>query len=232
MIRILLVDDHASLRESLAFMLEQEPDMTVLAQAETLAEARRMLGEAGASVDLAIIDLDLPDGSGADLIGDLHRANRGALALVLTAYSERERIARAVESGAAGVLHKSTRISGVIDAARRLVAGESLLSTAEVVELSLIAGRRRREDEEARSRIERLTPREREVLQTLADGLSDKEIAGQLYIGVGTVQTHVVRILAKLEVSSRLQAVMFAVRNGAVEVDGSLRPGSRGPKDT
>ena len=101
--RVLLVDDHATFREPLAFMFEREPDFEVVAQAGSLTEARCMLGGA----DLAVVDLDLPDGDGTELLGELRAANPRGMVLVLTASSDREAHARAVEAGAAGVLHKS-----------------------------------------------------------------------------------------------------------------------------
>src|SRR4051794_12415080 len=102
MIRILLIDDHASTREPLAFMLEQEADLTIIAQAGSIAEARQAIEESGRAVDVAIVDLGLPDGSGEELIPVLRDANRDADALVLTYYSDRERLARAVRAGASG----------------------------------------------------------------------------------------------------------------------------------
>jgi RNA polymerase sigma factor (sigma-70 family) len=102
---------------------------------------------------------------------------------------------------------------------RHLLAGESLLSQNETVELLRLADRDREQNKEAQRAISSLTPREREVLQALADGLSDKEIAERLYVSSGTVRNHVISILRKLNVHSRLQALVFAVRHGAVEID-------------
>lgn len=215
MIRVLLVDDHAVLREPLAFVFDKEPDFEVVGHAGSLAEARGMLK----GVDLAILDLDLPDGLGTDLIEELQADNPRAMALVLTGISERAQLVLAIEAGAAGVLRKTARISEIVGAARKLCAGEYLLSQQEVVEAVRLAGRRRRESDEARAKLARLTPRERQVLAVLAEGLSDKEIAERLHVGVGTVRTHVESILAKLEVASRLQALVFAVRHGAVTID-------------
>lgn len=195
-------------------MFDREPEFTVVGQAGSLAEARRMLE----GVDVAVVDLDLPDGNGIELIGELRAANPQGLVLILTASIDRGVHARAVEAGAAGVLHKSLRIREIIDAVRRLEAGESLLSPDELGELLRLASQQRAQDREASLAIESLTPREREVLQALTDGLSDKEIAERLYVGVGTVRTHVVHILEKLGVNSRLQALVFAVRHGAVEI--------------
>ncbi len=212
--RVLLVEDHATFREPLAFMFDWEPDFEVVAQAGSLAEARRMLD----GIDLAVVDLDLPDGDGTELIGELRATNPHGMVLVLTASAQREVHARAVEAGAAGVLHKTARIKEVIDAARRLVAGEALLSTDEIIELLRLADRRREQDREAQRMIEQLTPREREVLQLLAEGLSDKEISARLYVGSGTVRNHVVSIFGKLGVHSRLQALLFAARHGLVDI--------------
>jgi DNA-binding NarL/FixJ family response regulator len=212
--RVLLVDDHATFREPLAFMFEREPEFEVKAEAGSLAEARGMLE----GVDLAVVDLDLPDGNGTELIGELRAANPRGAVLVLTASAERDAYARAVEAGAAGVLHKSVRIKEVVGAARRLMAGEPLLSTGEVVELLQLAGRRREENHDARRAVESLTPREREVLESLAEGLSDKQISERLNVGIGTVRNHVVNIFNKIGVHSRLQALLFAVRQGIVEI--------------
>ncbi len=212
--RVLLVDDHASFREMLALVFDQEPEFEVVAQAGSLAEARRMLG----SVDLAVVDLILPDGDGTELIGELRAVNPHCAVLVLTASAEREAHARAVEAGAAGVLHKSVHIEDVISAARRLARGEAILPMDEVIELLRLASRQQKRDYEAQRTSEQLTPREREVLRALADGLSDKEIAERLHIGTGTVRNHFMNIFNKLGVHSRLQALVFAVRHGLVEI--------------
>ena len=218
-IRMMLVDDHASFRQPLAFMLEREPDLTVVAQADSLAKAREILGDAELAVDVAMVDLELPDGSGVEFIDELHEARPRTLALVLSAYSDRVLLARAIEAGAAGVIHKSSRLNDIVNAVRRLHAGEQLLSQQEVIEAVRLVSRQRREDREAELVAGKLTRREQEVLQALAEGLSDKEIAARLYVGVGTVRTHIASILAKLEVQSRLQVLVFAVRHGLVQID-------------
>jgi DNA-binding NarL/FixJ family response regulator len=217
-IRVLLVDDHDSFRQPLAFMLEREPDLAVVAQADSLTEAREVLGNAELAIDVVVVDLELPDGSGVDFIGELYEARPRALALVLSAYSDRALLARAIEAGAAGLVHKSSRLDEIVAAVRRLHAGEQLLSQQEVIEAVRLVSRQRREDREAELTIGKLTPREQEVLQALAEGLSDKEIAERLYVGIGTVRTHITSILTKLGVQSRLQALVFAVRHGIVKI--------------
>ena len=214
--RILLVEDHASFRQTLAFVFDQQPEFEVVAQAGTLADARLMTG--GVETDLGVIDLSLPDGEGTELIEELREANPHFAALVLTASLDRTEHARAVEAGAAGVLHKSADVDEILDATRRLAEGETLLSQDELVALLRLAGQNREEELEARASIEQITPREREVLQTLAEGLSNKEIAAKLHMSVDTERTHMMNILNKLGVHSRLQALLFAARHGLVEI--------------
>lgn len=219
-IRVMLVDDHITLREPLAFMLERQSDLAVSAQASSLVEAKELLRDDNLAVDVAVVDMDLPDGSGEDFIADLRGGRPRATVLVLSALSERERLARAIEAGAAGVMHKSTtRLGDIVEAVRRVYAGEQLLSRQEVSEALRLVTRERQKNREEQRTIGKLSPREREVLQALAEGLSDKEIAQKLYVGVGTIHTHIKSILAKLEVHSRLQALVFAVRHGVVEID-------------
>jgi len=213
--RVLLVEDHTSFREMLSFVFDREPEFEVVAQAESLAGARRMLE----GVDIAVVDLDLPDGNGMDLIGELHAVNPDGVVLVLTASPEREVHARAVQEGAAGVLHKAVRVKDIVGAARHLIAGEPILSVNEVLELLRIAGRSWERDSESQQAIDQLTPREREILWALADGLSDKKIAKRLGVSIGTVGNHFTSIYKKLGVRSRLQALVFALRHGIVDVD-------------
>jgi DNA-binding NarL/FixJ family response regulator len=214
--RILIVEDHASFRQTLAFVFDQEPEFEVVAQAGTLAEARRTMDDSEA--DLGIIDLSLPDGEGTDLIEELREANPDFAALVLTASMDRMEYARAVEAGAAGVLHKSADVDSILDATRRVGEGEALLSDDELISLLRLAGQNREEEVEARASIEQITPREMEVLQMLASGLSNKEIAAELHMSVDTERTHMMNILNKLGVHSRLQALVFAARHGLVKI--------------
>jgi DNA-binding NarL/FixJ family response regulator len=214
--RILLVEDHASFRQTLAFVFDREPEFEVVAQAGSLAEARKVME--GLEVDLGVIDLALPDGEGIELIKDLREANPNFAALVLTASLDRAEHARAVESGAAGILHKSAGVDEILDATRRLGEGETLLSQEELIALLRLAGQSREEEREARASIEQITLREREVLQALGEGLSNKEIAAKLHVSVDTERTHMMNILNKLGVHSRLQALLFAARHGLIKI--------------
>ena len=217
-IRLLLVEDHVSFREATASLFEREPGFEVVGQAGSLAEVRKMLEEGASEADVALVDLGLPDGYGGDLIKELRTANPRAQALVLSATLEQAEIARAVEAGAAGVLHKSADIEEVVEAVRRVRAGEMLLPLEEVVELLRYAGSHREQEQEARQAIAQLTPREKEVLEALAEGLDGKDIAQRLGISTVTERNHVASILAKLGVHSRLQALIFAAKHGVVDI--------------
>jgi DNA-binding NarL/FixJ family response regulator len=215
--RILLVEDHASFRQALAFMFEREQEFVVTGQAGSLAEARAFMRKVPDGVDVAVVDLALPDGDGYELIEEL-ASRPGVMTLVLSASLEPARFARAVEAGASGVLHKSAAIGEVVEAVRRLESGEALLSPAEVIEMLRMVSRKRQEEYEAQRAIEKLTPREKQVLQALGEGLDSKDIAEKLHITVETERTHMVNILGKLDVHSRLQALVFAARHGLVEI--------------
>src|SRR5215211_1210187 len=214
-IRVLLVDDHRSVLLPLAFLLDREPDFAVVGQAASMAEARRHL--AAVAVDVAIIDLHLPDGRGIDLIRELRAANPAAAAIVLTGSASARTRALAIEAGAAGVLDKLTADhTDVADAIRRACAGELLVPPAELTVLVREGRRLREEERAARAVLAQLTPREREILQALADGLGDKAIAERFSISDRTVRNHVVNLLNKLGVDSRMQALILAARLGAV----------------
>jgi PAS domain S-box-containing protein len=213
-VRVLLVEDHVSVRQALATAFGQEQDFEVAGQAGSLAEARQMLED----VDVAIVDLALPDGYGGEIITELRERNPEAQALVLTASPDRAAVARAVETGAAAVINKTVPLQEVLDTVRRLQAGEMLMPPEELVALPRVAGNQRRREPGDRQALANLTAREREVLQALANGLDSRQIADRLHISIRTEQNHVASILAKLGVHSRLQALVFALRYGIVEI--------------
>jgi PAS domain S-box-containing protein len=217
-VRVLLVEDHATVRDAIASSFEVEAGFEVVGQAASLAQARTMLEETGQRVDVAVVDLGLPDGYGADLIGELREKNPQAQVLVLSATADRSEIARVAEAGAAGILNKTVHLDEVVETVRRLRAGETIMPLEEVVELLRYAGRERRQEYEARQAIEKLTPREREVLQALAEGLDSERVAQKLNISLRTERNHMSSVLAKLGVHSQLQALVFAVRHGVVEI--------------
>jgi PAS domain S-box-containing protein len=212
-VRVLLVEDHTAVREAIAGMFEREPDLTVVGQAESLAEAGELLH----GVDVAVLDLALPDGDGIALIPELRAASPGAQALVLSANLDRAQTARAIDAGAAGALDKTADLDQIVDAIRRLRAGQALLTSHEIVELLRFASHRREQEREDRQAIASLTDREREVLKALAAGLDGQTIADRLGISIRTERNHVARILNKLGVHTQLQAVLFALRYGLID---------------
>lgn len=217
MIRLLLVDDHVSAREPLAFMLGLQDDIEVVACTGSIAETRDALEEE-LDLDVAIVDLGLPDGSGVDLIGAIHASNPRSVTLVLTSFTDPVILARAISAGAAGVLHKSSDVSQIMSAVRALHAGEQLVTPREVADAVRLAASDRQKGQLDRIRAESLTDRERDVLAALGEGLSDKEIAERLVVGSATVRTHVNAILTKLGAQSRLQAVVTAARLGLIDL--------------
>jgi two-component system, NarL family, response regulator DevR len=227
MIHLLLVDDHASFRESLAFLLAHQTDITVSGQAGSLAEARRIIPEL--DVDIALVDLHLPDGSGVDLIRDMRRLNPEALILVITGARDELSHAMALEAGASGILNKIVATSTIIEAIRRLAEGEQILTVRETMDLFRLVGNWRLQHRDVIFALDSLTPREHEILEALADGLSDKEIALRFSIGAKTVRNHMTSILSKLGVDSRLQALLLAIRHGAIELALDTDPASLTP---
>ncbi|HEV2127673.1 MAG TPA: response regulator transcription factor [Thermomicrobiales bacterium] len=215
MIRLLLVDDHTAFRGALAFMLGREEDIEIAGEAGNLDEARSILQST--PVDVALVDLDLSGEQGTDLVSSMRSRHPQAVAVVLTGNPRPESRASAVATGAVGVLHKSTSIPSIVAAVRTAAAGQPLISPAEAVELLREAVANQARTDEGRRALESLTDRERDVLRALATGLDNQAIADRLHISHETVRSHIVRILRKLGVESRLQAVLFALRYGFLD---------------
>jgi DNA-binding NarL/FixJ family response regulator len=162
--------------------------------------------------DVAVMDLGLPDGSGADVMWELREANPSVKILVLTSSVDREQIARAVEAGAGGFLHKSVGVGEIVGAIRRLASGEVLIPPEEIIDLLRLAAQKREEWHRQRLAVMKLTRRETEVLEALAEGLDSEGISRRLGVTVETERTHIVNILNKLKAHSRLEAVVIAVQ--------------------
>jgi len=216
----MLVEDHVSFRQALAFMLGQDQDFEVVAQAGTLAEARRGLDGRDDTdrIEAAVIDLALPDGNGAELVGDLGGHNPSMTVLVLSATLSRANLTKAVQAGADGVLDKLAGVGEIVGELRRLSAGAALPSQQQVLEALLSIDQQHDPDSYERTGVERITPREREVLRALAEGLNSEEIAERLSMTAEEERTHVASVLTKLGARSRLQALAVVARLGIVEV--------------
>jgi DNA-binding NarL/FixJ family response regulator len=216
----MLVEDHVSFRQALAFMLGQDQDFEVVAQAGTLAEARRGLDGRDDTdrIEAAVIDLALPDGNGAELVGDLGGHNPSMTVLVLSATLSRANLTKAVQAGADGVLDKLAGVGEIVGELRRLSAGAALPSQQQVLEALLSIDQQHDPDSYERTGVERITPREREVLRALGEGLNSEEIAERLSMTAEEEHTHVASVLTKLGARSRLQALAVVARLGIVAV--------------
>jgi NarL family two-component system response regulator LiaR len=208
-IRILLVDDHAVVREGLRAFLELQEDFEIVGEAGDgeagVREAERL------RPDVILMDLVMPGLDGVRAMRALRETLPEARVIVLTSFTEDDRLLPAIQAGAAGYLLKDAQPAELARAVRAAHAGEALLDPAVAARLvDAIA-----EDSRGEPR-ERLTPREREVLGLIAQGRPNKLIARELEISEKTVKAHVGRVLDKLGVSDRTQAALYAVRTGIV----------------
>jgi DNA-binding NarL/FixJ family response regulator len=217
MIRLLVVDDHTSFRESLVFMIDMVEDLQVIAQAGSVEDARQAIETH--PIDVALLDLDLAGERGVEIIPLLRMHHPNAVAVILTANTGTRSRASAVAAGAVGIVHKTASIADVVDTVRRAHAGEPLISPREAAELREQGSLQQVSDAEARRALQELSPRERDVLRALATGLDNQGIADRLFVSAETVRSHIARIYRKLGVESRLQAVTFAVRHNFLSDD-------------
>jgi DNA-binding NarL/FixJ family response regulator len=204
-IRVFLLDDHEVVRRGLKDLLEAEPDLQVVAQAATAAEARALMPTLEA--DVAVLDGRLPDGSGIDVCRELRSQHAGIRALILTSYDDEEALFSAIMAGASGYLLKQVRGNDLVEAIRQVAAGQSLLDPAVTMRVL-----RRVRGEPQDDRLAGLTERERTVLMLVADGLTNRQIAEHLDLAEKTVKNHVSSLLAKLGLERRTQAAVLAAK--------------------
>jgi len=212
-IKVLVVDDQQSFAQALSLALGMEHDLE--ARAVTSGEeAGRAIGDD--RPDVVILDAGISGRDGAEVTRDLKRSDPTVDVIVLSDFEDDLTKARALEAGASGVLSKSGPLAGVVDAVRRTRTGEPIIDPAEVERLLRRVRNRRREDSTEAERADRLSLREREILQLLAEGLVGKEIAARLTISPHTLRTHMQNIMTKLGVHTKTQAVLVALRQGKV----------------
>ena len=199
-IRVLLADDHAVVLEGLAAMIGRQSDMVVVAEANDGAEAVELWRTH--TPDVALVDLRMPMLDGVGVITEIRRTDPAARVIILTMYDTEEDIYQGIRAGARGYLLKDARRNDVLDAIRRVNAGEMLLPPNVTAKLA------------HRVTDETLTDRERVVLTLLADGKSNRDIGSEIHVEESTVKSHLKSIFTKLHVVSRTEAVTIAMRRG------------------
>jgi two-component system, NarL family, response regulator DevR len=205
-VTVLLLDDHEVVRRGVRELLDAEEDIEVVAEASDGAGALQVVAEA--LPDVAVLDVQLPDMSGVEVCRAIRAEHPGVRCLMLTSFADDEALDRAVVAGASGYVLKQIRGGDLVDAVRRVSRGESLIPP----ELAARASERLRRLADQDRRLEGLTPQERRILDLLAEGRSNREIAGTLYLAEKTVKNYVSNLLAKLGMSRRTEAAVYAAR--------------------
>jgi len=207
-IRVVIADDHRVVRDGLRFMLSQETDIEIVGEAGDGEQAVHVA--AATRPDVLLLDLYMPELDGHGVLTALRGAEHQPTVVVLTSATEDEDLVRAMRAGATSYLLKTASAEQVVAAVRDAAAGTANLSPALLTRLTQALHRPRPPDP-----LERLSPRERDVLHLIAQGHSNQQIAHQLAIGEQTVKTHVSSILTKLDLQDRVQAAIFAHRHQA-----------------
>ncbi len=215
MIRVLIADDHAVLRDGIRSLLESYEDLDVVGEASNGREAVRLVGEL--KPDVVLMDVAMPEMDGLEATRLILAAYPASRVLVLTQHDNQEYVFPLLEAGASGYLLKKVRGSELVSAIRAVHEGGSFLSPSvakAVIERSI---QRRRPLEEEGDEA-RLTEREKEVLKLVAEGLSNQEIADQLGLSIKTVMGHRANLMDKLNIHSRVELVKYAIRAGLIEI--------------
>jgi two-component system, NarL family, response regulator DevR len=203
-IRVYLLDDHEVVRRGLRDMLEQEADIEVVGESGSAVDAMHRIP--ALRPDVAVLDGRLPDGSGVDVCREVRSVDPSIKALILTSYEDDEALFAAIMAGAAGYVLKQIRGTDLVDGIRRVAAGQSLLDpavTARVLE-------RIRSGPKQPDELKDLTEQERRILLLVAEGLTNREIAGRMFLAEKTVKNYVSSILGKLGLERRTQAAVLA----------------------
>jgi DNA-binding NarL/FixJ family response regulator len=208
-LRVLLVDDHEVVRQGVKALLEAQDNMTVVGEAGTAAEAVRRVGYD--SPDVVVMDVRLPDGSGVDACREVRSRFPSVKVLMLTSYADEEALVSAIMAGAAGYVLKRIDSDDLVRSIERVGKGESLLDP----EMTERLFRKIRGEAEEDPLLGRLSPQERRILDLIAEGMTNREIADELFLAEKTVKNYVSNLLGKLEMKRRSEAAAYAARLAA-----------------
>jgi DNA-binding NarL/FixJ family response regulator len=208
-VKVLLADDHGIVRKGLRFVLESEPDMVVVAEASNGREAVRLCEQY--QPEIAIVDIAMPQLNGIEAVSQIRKASPATQAMVLSMHSDETYILRALSAGAKGYILKDAVEDEILPAVRSVLKGKSYFSPAIAKTLleDYVRYLRQRGLEDS---YDLLTDREKEILQLLAEGRSNKEVANLLVLSVTTVETHRTNMMQKLGLHSAAEIVLYAVR--------------------
>lgn len=212
-IRILLADDHTLVRDGLRALLEKQPDMTVVGEAADGRDSVKMAEEE--SPDVVVMDIAMPNMNGIEATRRILAANPSTAVVILSMHQDESYVLRSLKAGAKGYLLKDSLRSDVIEAIRTVAQGRSFLTrkVSRMLQEDYVRQMERRGLEDS---YELLSDREREVLQLVAEGKTNKEAATVLNIGLSTVETHRTHILQKLGLHSVPELILYAVRKGII----------------
>ncbi|MGM0900963.1 MAG: response regulator [Bacillota bacterium] len=211
-ISVLIADDHHVVRRGLAFFLRTQQDIVIIGEAENGQEAVNLAKSL--KPDVILMDLVMPEMDGIEATKHIKAAHPDMKVIILTSFSDQDHVIPALEAGASGYQLKDIQPDDLVNCIKKVMDGESQLHPKATSQLLANLSTK---GNQGKNRVEELTKRELEVLQEIARGKSNKEIASSLFITEKTVKTHVSNLLAKLELADRTQAALYAVKNKLVE---------------
>ncbi|MFF4152035.1 MULTISPECIES: response regulator [unclassified Streptomyces] len=207
-IRVFLLDDHEVVRRGLTDLLDAEPDISVVGDADTVEHA--LVRGPALRPHVAVLDVRLPDGDGITVCRELRSQMPGLACLMLTSFDDEEALLDAIMAGASGYVLKQIRGSDLVSAVRTVASGQSMLDPATTARLMRSLRADPVETPSVAPELAGLSPRERDILALIGDGLTNREIGKKLYLSEKTVKNHISRLLAKLGVQRRVQAAVLA----------------------
>lgn len=210
-IRVFLVDDHEVVRRGLRDLLDAEPDIEVVGEAGTVDHA--LARGPALRPHVAVLDVRLPDGDGIGVCRELRSRMPGVACLMLTSFDDDDALLDAIMAGAAGYVLKQIKGSDLISAVRTVASGQSMLDPATTARLMSSLRQQDEPPEPQDETLAALTPREREILELIGEGLTNREIGKRLFLSEKTVKNHISRMLAKLGVERRIQAAVLATQH-------------------